>query len=756
MRLFDFPLSVPTYDSETDKWTKTVYDTKEEFTEYMEDQFKVPGEYNLKNTHKWKEEAVKFTESSKGETVAYGFYNRYVIGTSQYTKHWTFESEKIKYGAIYDGTYIPGFYYWYINYCPFNDDVRGGLRFGNIWDGDLYFFHYITLCALKDKHAVVVKARQRGYSLKIMALLYWSYCWLEGSVNTVGAIDKEKVGKSWKFVERYRNHINSRTDEAFIRGPKIAKSLDWQERMEMEDGSFEGSDAVLKGTTFQTDPSNGVGGAQTFFFYEEAGITKTMLETIGFIRPALEKGSLVTGMIICSGALGDLDAAESLKTVFYSPEDHNFLGVPNIWDKSPMKDTCGLFVSEAYNMEGQYFGKNKEHHGKYFMDEDGNTDMEVSMMYIKEEIEKLKASNKSDELSQLDISQKLTTPEEGFAARKTGFFPAGILNTYEQRLKLEKAKGIISCELYEDNVGGISFKLVDDRFVIDQFPFKGKKDTEKRGAVQILELPKIQKGESEPIRNTYFAGVDPIMTDETTTSESLFCIYIMKNATKRIHKDTEGNIVTSIEGYKPVAWYIGRYNNRAETNAQAEYLIRLYNAYTLVENNVTSFIDHMRAKNLASRYLVDEPTAKRIYGQDVAINYTSNRGYGIYMAPNGKLRTMLLNKQKDYVQEVMDVIRTDKGEVVRTVYGCERIKDIGLIREFKGYTKGINTDRLVAFGLALAMTEMYFNTGVITEYNEVEDAEEDYVPIKKQRRGLLPGYNSPRRGNFFSNRIKFN
>ena len=238
MKLFDFPLEIPTYSSKKDEWSYTHFDSKEDFTLYMEDQFKIPGEYNLKDTHHWKEEAYKFIDSSKGETVSNGFYNRFVIGTSQYTKHWTAESEKIKVGAIYDGVYVPGPYYWYLNYCPFLDGTRGGLRFGLVFDGDLYFYHYIILCALKDKHAVVLKARQRGYSLKITSLLYWSYCWIEGSVNTIGAIDKEKVKKSWAFLERYRNHINNRTDEAFIRGPKIAKSLDWQERIEMEEENF--------------------------------------------------------------------------------------------------------------------------------------------------------------------------------------------------------------------------------------------------------------------------------------------------------------------------------------------------------------------------------------------------------------------------------------------------------------------------------------------------------------------------------------
>lgn len=739
MRFFQFPIKIPTYTSSTDTWSETTFNTLEEFKKFVWSKFKIPGNYNLKNTAKWKEMGETYTKSCTRPNLEGGKYSPFMKGTSSYIKFWMFERDKSKKGVIFDDEYVPPFYYFYLNYCPFQDDVRGKKGFALVHDNDLYFFLYLMLCILEGKHAVVLKARQKGYSLKIMAVLYWSYVWFEGTVNTIGAIDEEKVKKSWRFLERYKAHCDKNTDSAFKRGPQKPKILDWIERTELKDGGYIGNESAIKGTTFQKSFEQGVGGAQTFFFYEEAGITPTMLKTIGYIRPALEKGSLVTGTIICSGALGELDDAEDLKEIFYNPGSHKFLSVTNIWDRDPVRagGQCGLFVSEAYNMEGH-----DEETGKPFYDSEGNTDLELSMKFINAEKEKAKLSGKSAELAQLDISQKITSPEEGFAARTEGFFPGRILKPRKDRMSIDKPK-VIHCELYEDRDGVIRWTHID-RSPIIQFPYKGKADEDKRGAVCIHELPQIEKGEIEPTARMYFAGVDPIQTDITTTSESLFCIYIFKNMTRVKYKDPEtGDIKIKNEGYKPVAWYIGRYDDRKQTNEQAEFLLRMYNAYALVENNVTSFIDHMRGKNMDHKYLMPAAEAKKIWGEDVVYEDSTQRAYGIYMSPNGKLRQLLLNKEKDYVQDQLDVIRKPDGQPVRTVYGCDRISDEGLINELLAYERRHNTDRLVAFGLALAACEMYIFSGLTSDFDDT-DEEPDVVAIP---------FNKIKR--FFSKKISF-
>lgn len=752
MIFFNFPIKIPTYTSSTDTWSSITYNTKEEFLEVIQSQFKIPGNYNLKNTDKWKERALEYTESCNNPSLENGFYTRFSKGTSQATKFWLFEKEKIINGAFFDGQYVSGMYYWYLNYCPIQDSVRGKKSFPLVMDNDMFFYLYIMLCILKGKHAVVLKARQKGYSLKIMSILYWSYTWFAGTVNTIGAIDEEKVKKSWQFIERYRNHNNKNTSNYFRRGPVRPKALEWYERIDLADGGFIGQDSTLKGTTFQKSPEQGVGGAQTIFFYEEAGIAPTLLDTLGFIRPALEKGSLTTGLIIASGALGELDDAEDLKEIFYSPEAHNFLGMENVWDKNPPSDSteCGLFISEAYNLEGDY-------EGIPFYDKDGNSNVEHSMKYIKESKDNLKSSNKKASLVQLDISQKLTSPEEGFADRKTGFFQVPILRTHLDRLNTSKPK-LINCELYEDKAGEIKFSHVEERFAITEFPFKGMEDTDKRGCVQIYELPKCEKGSTEPTARTYFAGVDPIQTDITTTSNSLFCIYIFKNITRVKYKDPETNeIKTKTEGYKPVAWYIGRYEDRKQTNTQAEYLLRFYNAFALVENNVTSFIDHMRQKNLENKYLMTAIEARKIYGEDIVNDSSSlNRAYGIHMSSTGKLKVLLLNKMKEYVGEIIDVVRKPDNEIVRTIYGVDRVADIGLTKEMIGYRKGINTDRLVGFGLALAACELYMTSGVISDIDET-DTEPDIVKIPQNKMNFFSSeYTSKKQSRSpFSKRMKY-
>jgi hypothetical protein len=215
----------------------------------------------------------------------------------------------------------------------------------------------------------------------------------------------------------------------------------------------------------------------------------------------------------------------------------------------------------------------------------------------------------------------------------------------------------------------------------------------------------------------------------------LFCIYIFKNRTKIKYKDPEtGEIKIRYEGYKPVAWYIGRYDDRKKTNEQAELLLRMYNAYALVENNVTSFIDHMRAKNLDAKYLMPSSEASRIQGEDVLADSNIHRPYGIYMSATGKLKVFLLNKIKEYYGDVLDVIRKEDGQVVRTIYGAERVKDVGLLNESIAYEKRFNTDRLVAFGLALAACEMYINSGINSEFDETENEEEDFIQIKPVKR----------------------
>ena len=329
---WEFPLKIQQYYSSTDLWTTKDFSTKEELLSYIYSQFKIPGEYKLRNTQKWQETGRQYALTVSRPNFEGGKYHTFANKNSlQYKKWRDTEKDRILNGVIYDDVYIPPFYYWYINFCPIYDDLKKKKKFGDVWDSDLWYMQYCMLCILQGKHIGGVKGRQKGYSYKHMAILYWGYCWFENSVNTIGAYDEKLVKKSWRFLEGYRSHINNNTP--WKRGPAIPKSLEWNESQMDEMGVPRGNMAILRGVTFKQSPENDVGGSQTFFNYEEPGVSPTLLQTMEYIKPAVQKGSETTGIIIACGSVGSLEDAEGIKKIFYNPADYNFLPIKYIWDQ---------------------------------------------------------------------------------------------------------------------------------------------------------------------------------------------------------------------------------------------------------------------------------------------------------------------------------------------------------------------------------------------------------------------------------------
>jgi hypothetical protein len=224
---WSFPLNIQCLNTNTDSWYERTFESQLEFTEYVKSNFKLPGKYDLKNTCRWQEAGNQYRKTVSRPNFEGGYYTRAIKKSHKWKLYWADQKAKVLNGVIIDGIYIPPFYYWYLNFCPIYNDVTKKKDFGHVWDSDLWFFQYIMLCLLTGKHAVVVKARQRGYSFKIMSLLYWSYSWFEGSVNTIGAHKDDYVGKSWRFLEFYRKHINENT--AWKRGPQRPKAGEWLE-----------------------------------------------------------------------------------------------------------------------------------------------------------------------------------------------------------------------------------------------------------------------------------------------------------------------------------------------------------------------------------------------------------------------------------------------------------------------------------------------------------------------------------------------
>ena len=138
--------SAPAYNLDTKEWTKTPFESRKIVAAYIKSQVRYPGEYNLKYTEGYWNEAAKGFQKN-------GFYPKFVKNSTDYKKYWDHEKEKcafegfIIYKKPSEGIEfaVPGLYYWYLNYCPIPDKVKQADDFAEIYDGDYHYFLTVYL-----------------------------------------------------------------------------------------------------------------------------------------------------------------------------------------------------------------------------------------------------------------------------------------------------------------------------------------------------------------------------------------------------------------------------------------------------------------------------------------------------------------------------------------------------------------------------------------------------------------------------------
>lgn len=705
-----FPITVPKFNSKFNVWDSVEYKSQEDFIIFLQRQIKLPGTYNLKNTKKnWCEQANNFIRD--------GYYTKYVRGTPSYSEFWKKEKDKVKNGVIIDNVYIPPFFYQYLNYNRIKNKRTKKYEFPNVWDGDLFFMQNVLLASLIGKHIVLTKTRQRGYSYKIAAIQYWLYCWQEKSISTIGASDERYVKKTWIFLDGYREHMNAHT--AFTRGPQQAKKLEWEEFKYTSDMKKVGNMSIIKGVTFKVSASNDVGGAQDLFFYEEAGIAPKLIETLGYLRNAMEDGDMTTGTIIVSGSVGDLDDCKDLQHLMRNPSSENFMEFDNVYDDEQFPMKMGLFVPDFWNLGG-------------FTDEDGNSLVEEAKEFIaKRDAEALK--NKSTEQYKLYKSQNPSKPSEAFSIRKDSRFPTTRIEKQQGRIKDGIVNKGINVKLFEKEDGKIGWELINKEPM--GYPVDPKCE-DKSGVVTIYEKPC-----DNPGIGVYFGGFDTIEANTTDSSESLFAGYIVKAAKKEFYTDPEDfKNKIRLHNIQLVATYVGRIEETLDgtkkTNTIGEHLIRLYNAKSLIERNKPNFINHLRDRGLSHLMFKEYEVP---FFKDAILDKDTHKDFGIHMDSTGRKQDHLIDVILEYFSEELDVKNLTKEDgtitdiVLKTTFGIERIPDYWFLEECKLWYKGRNADRMVAFGLGLVTAKTMQTSGYVqTEYNI------DKSKIKKETIKYVP------------------
>ena len=675
---------IPTW--EDGEITLTSFSSRDKFGEYLINLFKLPGQYDFdKTSEEFIKEGVKFTQENVYCTAPFK--------SKDFIRYWDGEKAKCRKGLIVKSGdkswYITRDYYMFLNFLPIFDKETQKFGFPKLRDAQYHMALYEILAEIYYRHCAILKKRQFGSSYFHMAKLINQLWFEEGVTLKVGAALKDYINEkgSWKFLNEYAGFLNEHT--AWYRPMNPEKVMMWQQKIEVRKGGRKtqvGLKGTIQGMSFEKDATTGVGGPVKFFFHEEAGIAPKMNTTYEYLRPAMRAGLVTTGVFIAAGSVGDLDQCEPLKDMILNPEMNDIYSVEsNLIDKKNTEGRSGLFIPEQWSMPP-------------FIDEYGNSQVEEALEALDEQFEKWK-KELTPEQYQLRISQHPRNIEEAFAYRKESLFPPNLVSAQLRRIE-EKEYPYELLDLSRDEKFNIKAKETNKQ-PIKEFPIS-KRSENKEGALVVWERPI-----KDPKFGTYYASIDPVSAGKTTTSESLCSIYVMK-APVEVTKIGDDEHESYIEPDKIVAAWCGRFNDLKKTHQKLEMIIEWYNAWTVIENNISLFIQYMISQR-KQKYLV--PKNQILFLKELGSNTNVYQEYG-WRNTGNLFKGHLLNYSIEYLREELDVETKPDGTIVRTKYGVERIPDPMLLREMREYQPGLNVDRLIAFTALIAfMTIQNSNRG---------------------------------------------
>ena len=647
------------------------------------------------NSDSFREAALTFKE--------YGTYCKYPVSSRSYMNYWRQEAKRCLEGYHAGHDYIPGYYYFYLNYSPiyltipildengkltYTEDgkVQSNriLDFAKPWDGDYNYYHYLNDAEEAGQHGVVLKTRGRGYSFKGGSMLNRNFFLIRGSRSFAIAGEKEYLigdgilTKAWEMMDFINEHT-AWAKRRQVRNTELHRRASYKALINGKEVE-KGYKSEILGVTLKNDPNRARGKRGKLLLFEEGGKLPGLLQAWQIARSSLEQGSNVFGLMVAFGTGGTEGSDfEGLQELFENPRGYNIKAVDNIWEESVTDKPCGFFVPEYSNLEGYY-------------DKDGNSNFIEAKKAI--ELERAIVSKNTKDVNSIKryIAEKPMTPREAMMKLEGNMFPAqdllGVLARLELETKYEEQ--LYKGRMIIDPEGNIDFKEDKELRMIYNYPLR--KDDPKDAPVIIYEMPVRDNSGAIPY-GVYVAGIDPYDHDMSGTS-SLGSTIIINKLTGKI-----------------VAEYTARPQTSKDYYEQVRRLLLFYNARALYENNVKGIYDYFEGQGCLY-LLCEEP--KLI--QDIIKKPSLTRKLGMKMHDEIKrfgegliLQWLIQDFDKD-----------------KNIKNLHKIRSIPLLKELIAYDGEKNTDRVMALMMAIYQINeerRYIPT--------VEDGPK-YIPAHKQ------------------------
>lgn len=609
---------------------------------------------------------------------------------SEYRRFWDREIDRCYNGLLResDGMWIPGYLYWFLNYCPMmiNEYQKGKKKairkegFGLFFEGIWLRYLYLNDAREEGHHAAELAKRgcSKSYSLaSIMSknlIIGESIETQRRNITVLTAYQKEylkddKDGTLSKFIP-ILSHLSKYTPFPRLMIKQASNEMTWQMGYKDEYGKLQGSLNMVMGVSAKDD-SDKLRGKRGWILFEEFGNFNGLLELYDVTRKSVEDGDYTFALMYLVGTANNKESNfQSAKTLLYASSSYNIKEVKNVYDKKGQgKDYFAYFFPAYLNRAGCF-------------NKDGISDIVMALLQIL--LNRYKAKYGADPTSVLRvIAEDPITPAEAIIKVKDAYFNVQALN--ERASQLDKNPSLYNDiyvgELYIGGEGEVKFRPTDGT-PIRSYPV----DNDTKGALEIYTMPEKDKS-GKVFDNRYIIGVDPVDND-IAESSSLYSCFVFDLFTDTI-----------------VAEFTGR-NPFADDNFEITRLLCLfYNARCLYESNKKGLYAYFKAKRsthlLAEtpEYLRDKQLIK--YGNAGSNAYGVNASAAINNYANSLLRDWF-NKLVPIVIERED--GTSDQVNVPVIY---TLKTRALIEEAIQFNPEINVDRIRAMGMVMIYRQEY-------------------------------------------------
>lgn len=472
-----------------------------------------------------------------------------------------------------DGEWVPGYMYWYLNYCPIMlSRIREGTKRADrvrampeFWEGVYWRFHYIEQASEAGKHGAELASRSKSKSYTLASILSHLFVLGENEAahnnitGIVTASQKEYLVKDG-VLNKFIDNINFCADNTQFPRKRLKSSL-----MEMTwtMGYRDVETDIVRGTQntvigVSSDEESKLRGKRAAkILIEEAGTFRKLLEMYNTLLPSVQEGDVTFGQIIAVGTSGDEESDFSgFREILYNPDGYNMYALPNVYDRhNEGRRSFTYFFPGYVNRKGCY-------------NKDGVSDVTKALAEILMNRHRVKYNSSNPDTILRTIAEVPVTPAEAIVRVKANIFP--VTDLTERLVQLDSDPRAF------DDVYVADLVVKDDRVTYtpsDKTPIRDfpHKDNKIEGAVELFALPEVDKTTGKAYSGRYIFGCDPYDDDQSDTM-SLGSIFGLDLWTDRIVAEYTGRPAFADDFYeicrRMVLYYNGRLNYEAHPYTQ--------------------------------------------------------------------------------------------------------------------------------------------------------------------------------------------